>query len=208
MALADERWFAALAKTAAALLADHRFIQNFWDQRRGRAVANRTGDNRQRRTYIFDRREVERLLARVFRGPDLSLQLRHGDLWADYHARTGVQRVYRRRDFLRRLRLSTATRARALVSRRLDLLRASVSHEKSARSDLSTRDFHFAFNSLSRSAIAFPQTFPLGLHLDLRRAVRAVVRRDRAAFSRIFAATSASRVAGTLAFVLQCSGKR
>src|SRR5437879_13293406 len=111
MALADERWLAAAAETAASLLAHHRLFQGFRDQFRRRALAHRIGNDRKRRTDISNRRKIGRLLARIFCRPDLSLQLRHLATGSRHYAPACMQRVYCTRDFLRRVRLSTAPRA-------------------------------------------------------------------------------------------------
>src|SRR5436309_13270743 len=151
MAVADQRRLTATAETAASLLAHHWLFQNFRDQFGGRALADRPGHSGKRRAHIFNRRETKGLLARIFCGPDLSLQLWHGHARARGHARAGIQRLYRRRDFLRRVRLSTAARTQALVLRVLDLLRTGVPHEKFARVDLSPGHSRLAVVFLSPS---------------------------------------------------------
>src|SRR6266404_954220 len=135
--------------------------------------------------------------------------------WADlynhtegHHARTGIQRLYRRRNFLRRIRLSTATRTESLVPGFLDLLRAGLPDEKFAWLNLPPHNFYFPRAVLPRSAFAFPSTPPLGVYLDLRGAIRAVVHRDRTAFPRLFAAIVADRMVGTPTFFFQRSRER
>ena len=208
MALADERRLAATAETAAALLAHHRLVQDFRDQFRRCALAYRIGDDRKCCAHFSDRRKIRRLLARIFCRPHFSLQLRNIAARSGHHARARIQRIHCRCDFLRSVRLPTATRPRSLVPWLLDLLLARLSHEKFARCNLSVGDFSFTRRILSRSAAALPQIVPLGVYVDLRSAVCALVRRDRAAFSWIFTATVASRMVGTPAFLFQRSRER
>src|SRR5207237_10535025 len=100
MAVADERWLAAAAETAASLLAHHRLFQGFRDQFRRRALAHRIGHDRKRRTDISNRRKIRRLLARIFCRPDIFLQLRHLATGARNYAPIYILRFYCRQDFL------------------------------------------------------------------------------------------------------------
>src|SRR5215471_13421978 len=106
------------------------------------------------------------------------------------------------------MRLSTASRPRLLVSWILDLLRARVSDQDLARAVLSPRTFRFVIRYASGSALAIQKTFSLGLLLDLRRALRAMVHRDRKTFPGVFTAASPGRMAWSFAFVFKRSRKR
>src|SRR5206468_3051264 len=96
------------------------------------------------RADLSDWRKIEGLLAGIFRRPYLSLHLRDIDPRARDHARAGLQRLHRRCDLLRSVRLSKAPRPHVLVPWRLDLLRARVPDQDFARAGLSARDFYFA----------------------------------------------------------------
>ena len=90
MALADERWTPALAKTAAALLANYRLLQNFRGQFGRCTIANRARNNHKRGPHILNRRKIGGLLAWFCCWPDLSVQLRHGFVRTDHYAGAGL----------------------------------------------------------------------------------------------------------------------
>src|SRR5215471_12216562 len=201
MALANKRRLAALAETAAALLAHHRIIQSLWRQRCRRASAGRIGNDRNRRLHVSDRREISGLLARIFRWSYLSLLLRNSGARAGSYARAGFQLAHCRRHLLRCRRLSTTARPRLVVSFLLDLLRARVSDQEFAWSDLSVVDLCLALAVLSRSAAPVRAPFPLGLHSALPNPLGSLVHRNRIAFPRIFPPAHWRRMDGTPAFV-------
>src|SRR6266480_3110334 len=116
MAVTDQRWLAASAKTASALLANPPLLQNLWHQRGYRTFADRSRNRRHRRLHISNRRTIARLLARLSGWSDLSFLLRHISLGADHHAGAGLQRFCRRRDVLRDLWLPTPAASRRLVA--------------------------------------------------------------------------------------------
>src|SRR5205823_3967950 len=139
---------------------------------------------------------------------DLSLLVRAGDSRARHNARTDIQHVYHRRDFLRSIRLPTPPGPCGLAARVLDLLRVCVSHEKYTRPDLSAEPLRLDVDLLSRSAPAFPKTFPLDIHFGFPGVARAVVRRDRKTFPRISQAAHNRGMARSLAFVFECCRPR
>src|SRR6266480_4379818 len=137
MAVTDQRWLAASAKTASALLANPPFLQNLWHQRGCCTFADRSRNRRHRRLHISNRRTIARLLARLSGWSDLSFLLRHISLGADHHAGAGLQRFCRRRNVLRDLWLPTPAASRRLVRRFLDLRGPCLSDQKYSRVSLS-----------------------------------------------------------------------
>src|SRR5205807_9252907 len=117
MAVTDQRWLAASAKTASALLANRPYLQNLWHQRGCRAFTDRSGNCRHRRPHISNRRAIARLLAGFSGWSDLSFLLLHVSFWTNHHASAGLQCFCCWREFLRTVWLPTPTTVRHYLCR-------------------------------------------------------------------------------------------
>src|SRR6266576_3767319 len=167
MAVTDQRWLAASAKTASALLANRPFLQNLWHQRGCRAFTDRSGNCRHRRPHISNRRAIARLLAGFSGWSDLSFLLWHVSFGTNHHAGAGLQRFCRWRDFLCNLWLPTPTTSRRLVRRLLDLRGPCVRDQKYSRLGLPHHHSFSARNFLPRSPTSISGSFPLAVFSEM-----------------------------------------
>src|SRR5947208_7254722 len=186
MAVTDQRWLAASAKTASALLADPPFLQNLWHQRGCRAFADRSGNRRHRRLHVSNRRTTARLLARFSGWSDLSFLLRHVSFGTNHHAGAGLQHFCRRRDVLRDLWLPTPSTSRDMVRWLLGLRGFCLRDQKYSRVGVSQHHSLSARNFLPRSPSSISCSFPLAAFVDLSFDGCALVHLGRAKFPRGF----------------------
>src|ERR1035441_10361386 len=82
----------------------------------GRAFSHRSRRDGHGRADVSHRRTIDGLLARLSCRTDLSLFVWNILAGANHHARAGVQYVYRRRIFLRAMRLPTSSSSSRVVS--------------------------------------------------------------------------------------------